>query len=191
MITLYKQTTPMFNNNITGLFIRNRAEKAGRPTVRPEMSPVDWLLEAFALIGILGFLGFVIYQYPRLPESIPSHFNGAGMPDDYSSKSSILALLGIGMFIYVLMSLIALVPHQFNFTVKITPQNALKQYTMAIRLIRYLKVVIIWLFFYISYATVRVVAKEDSGLGAWFMPITLAGILVPVIVYIILAGRKR
>ena len=181
----------MFSNNIPGLFNRNRADKANRPAIRPEMAPVDWLLEAVALSGAMIFLGFTLYQYPRLPEMIPSHFDGAGMPDDYSSKSSILALLGIGMFIYILMSLIALVPHQFNFTVKITPRNALKQYTLAIRLIRYLKAAIVWLFFYIAYATVRVVAKEETGLGLWFVPITMAGIIAPVIFYVIVANRQK
>jgi uncharacterized membrane protein len=181
----------MFNNNVIGVFNRKRVNKADRPVVRPEMVPLDWLLEALALLGILFFLGFVIYQYPRLPDSIPSHFNGAGKPDDYSGKSSMLFLAGIGIFIYILLSLIALVPHQFNYTIKITPANALKQYTVAIRLIRYLKVAIICLFFYIGYATVRVVGNEDSGLGLWFTPIALGGIFIPVIIYVIVAARNR
>ena len=178
-------------NNFSGIFQWNRVNKANRPTERPGMAAVDWLLEAAALLGILIFLGFVIYHYPRLPEVIPSHFNGAGLPDDYSSKSSIWFLTGIAVFIYVMLSLIVLIPHQFNYTVKITQENALRQYTLAIRLVRYLKVAIIWLFFYIGYATIRVVAKLDSGLGIWFLPVVLAGMLVPVIIYLILANTRK
>jgi uncharacterized membrane protein len=155
------------------------------------MAPIDWLLEAMAILGLMILLGFVIYQYPRLPGTIPSHFNWAGLPDEYSSKSSFWLLPGIGVFIYILLSLIVLIPHQFNYSVRITPANALKQYAMAIRLIRYLKGAIIWLFFYISYATIRVVTKEDSGLGLWFLPVVLGGILIPVIIYLILAFRNR
>ena len=76
----------MINNNLSGLFNRRRDNKANRPATRPEMTPIDWLLETAALLGILIFLGFVFYNYPRLPEIIPSHFNGDGIPDDYSSK---------------------------------------------------------------------------------------------------------
>ena len=183
----------MINNNLSGLFNRRRDNKANRPATRPEMTPIDWLLETAALLGILIFLGFVFYNYPRLPEIIPSHFNGDGIPDDYSSKSSLWLLAGIAVFIYVMMSLIVLIPHQFNYTVKITPENAMRQYALAMRLVRYLKAAIIWLLFYTGYATIRIVANLESGLGTWFLPVVLAGILVPVVIYLILAntGKNR
>jgi uncharacterized membrane protein len=181
----------MINNNFTGIFHQRRVDKSNRPTVRPEMTPIDWLLEAVAAIGLMTLFGFAIYYYAKLPETIPSHFNGAGQPDEYSAKATFWTLPGIGVFIYALMSLIVLVPHKFNFTVQITPTNALKQYAMAINLIRYLKAAIIWLFFYISYSTIRVAAGADSGLGAWFLPVVLGGILGPVIIYVIMAYRQK
>jgi len=181
----------MFNNNFIGVFNRKRTDKANRPMVRPEMMPIDWLFEAIALVGLMILLGFVIYYYPRLPETIPSHFNAAGTPDEYASKASFWMLPGVEIFIYVLLSLIVLVPHQFNFTVKITQENALRQYTFAIRLIRYLKAAITWIFFYITLATTRVVAHKDSGLGLWFLPAIFGGILLPLIIYFIVANRNR
>ena len=181
----------IFNNNMIGFFNRNRVNKADRPSIRPEMAPLDWLLEAMALLGLLIFIGYVIYQFPKLPETIPSHFSGNGTADDYSAKFSFWTLPGVAVFVYILLSLIVLVPHQFNYTVKITPANALRQYTMAIRLIRYLKGAVILIFFYISYATVRVVAGEDSGLGLWFLPIIFGGTILPLIIYFIVAFRNR
>lgn len=181
----------IFNNNFIGVFRRTPVNKANRPRIRPEMTPIDWLLEFAALLGLMIFFGYVIYHFPKLPESIPSHFNGAGQPDEYSGKSTFWLLPAIALFIYALLSLIALVPHQFNFTVNITPANALKQYTFAIRLMRYLKAAIIYLFFYISYATIRVAAGTDSGLGIWFLPFVLGGIFIPLIIYFILASRNR
>ena len=181
----------MFNNNFIGALRRKRVDKSNRPTIRPEMGPIDWLLEAAALLGLLFFAGFAVYHFPKLPELIPSHFNGAGQPDEYAAKSTFWMLPGIAIFIYALMSLIVLAPHQFNFRVTITPQNALKQYTLAIRLIRYLKAGLIWMFFYISYGTIRVVAKDGTGLGSWFLPVVLGGIFIPLIIYFIAAARNR
>ena len=181
----------MFNNNLIGLFKRNRVNKADRPVIRPEMMPFDWLLEALSIIGLMIFLGFAIYNFPKLPETIPSHFNGAGKPDEYSPKSTFWILPGIAVFIYVLLTLVVRVPHQFNFTVKITRANALKQYTFANRLVRYLKAALICLFFYISFATIRVAAYADSGLGLWFLPVVLSGIFVPLIIYLVVASRNR
>jgi uncharacterized membrane protein len=181
----------IFNNNLIGIFNRKKASKADRPAIKPDMAPLDWLLEASALLGMMVMAGYVIYYFPQLPETIPSHFNGSGVPDDYSSKDSFWILPGIGVFIYILQSLIVQVPQQFNFPIKITPANALRQYTMAIRLIRYLKAAILWLFLYITHATVRVAAGLDSGLGPWFLPVVLGGILLPVMIYMILAFRSR
>jgi uncharacterized membrane protein len=181
----------IFNGNYIGIFRRNRVNKSDRPVLKPEMAAADWLLEAAALLGLMILAGYVIYYFPRLPGTIPSHFNGAGQPDGFSAKASFWMLPGVAVFIYILLSLIVLVPHQFNYSIKITPANALKQYSMAIRLIRYLKAAVIWLFFYITYATVRVVEGKDSGMGLWFLPITLGGILIPLILYFIAAFRNR
>ena len=172
-------------------FKQYRVKKSDRPAVKPEMTPIDWMLEALALLALMILLGFVIYHYPKLPEIIPSHFNKAGMPDEYSSKSSFWFMPGIAIFVYTLMSLVALVPHQFNFPVKITLANALKQYTMALRFIRYLKAVIIWLFFYISFATIRVATSEVSGLGLWFLPVFLGFIFIPLVFYVIKSFKNR
>jgi uncharacterized membrane protein len=182
----------IFNSNIPGLFKGSRNQnKANRPVHKPDREPVDWLLEALALAGLMIFIGYVVYNYPKLPATIPSHFNSAGNVDDYSPKGSFWALPAIGFFIYCMMSIIALVPNQYNYTVQITVKNAKKQYTMAIRLIRYMKAAIIWLFFYISYTTVRVALNGDSGLGAASLPIILGGIFIPIIIYVVIAHKHR
>jgi uncharacterized membrane protein len=172
-----------------GLF--KRAIEPDRPRVKPELTPADWMLEAVALITMVSLIGFIAYNYPKLPDIIPTHFNAAGNADDHGGKGSILFLPGIAVFIYILMTLINLVPHTFNFPGKITPQNALRQYTLATRLVRYLKTVLLLLFFYISYTTTRVVFNEAAGLGLWFMPVFLGLVMIPIIVYMIVALHNK
>jgi len=162
-----------------------------RPRTKPETGPIDWLLELFALALMLFFVGYFFYYYPHLPVTIPSHFNGSGEPDDYSNKSTLWMLPGIALFIYLLLTLIAMAPHRLNLPGKITPENALRQYTLALRLIRYLKMLMMGLFFYIFYSTVQIATHAAAGLGAWFMPLFLGFIFVPIIIYIILARRKN
>ena len=177
------------NRGNFGLFRRHRVEP-DRPVLRPERGPADWLIEVFALAGILFFAGYAIYNYSHLPASIPTHFNGSGKADDYGGKESFLILPGVALFIYILLTLISRVPHTFNFTVKITPANALRQYTLATRMIRVLKTVITWLFWYISYTTIQVARGVSEGLGGWFLPVILGFIFVPVIIYFLMARMK-
>jgi uncharacterized membrane protein len=167
-----------------------RRQEPDRPKITPEMAPVDWFLEGAALLALLILLGFVYYSYRLLPDTIATHFNARGEPDDYGNKSAIFFLPAMGLFVYGLMTLINRTPHLFNFPVRITPQNAMRQYTLAIRMLRILKLVIILLFFFISRATI-VSAGGSGGLGLWFMPVFLSLVFIPLIVYFVMASQKR
>ncbi|MFI5253084.1 MAG: SdpI family protein [Bacteroidota bacterium] len=56
---------------------------------------------------IIVFIIISLYFYSVLPETVPSHFNRAGEPDGYSSKT-FLVLFGIGesLFLYLLLTFI-------------------------------------------------------------------------------------
>ena len=179
----------IIGSNKFGLFRRNRFDP-NRPVIRPEMEPVDWLIEGLALGGLLFFAGYAIFNYHRIPLTIPTHFDGSGRADEFGDRSSFLILPGIALFIYALMTLINLIPHTFNFAVKITPANALRQYKLATRMVRTLKTSLVWVFWYISYSTIEVANERMSGMGVWFLPISLGFILGPLIFYIIMALRK-
>jgi len=167
-----------------------RRKETDRPIVRPGMTPLDWILEMLALISLLGFFGFAIYHYPRLPDVIPTHFNAAGVPDGYDSKNTLWSLPAIGLFVYVLLSLVNLIPHKFNYVKKITPQNALRQYTLATRFIRILKIILVILFFFISKGTVDVATGLSGGLGLWFMPVFMSMIFIPLIIFLITSSKR-
>lgn len=166
-------------------------DKENRPVIRPEMAPVDWLLEGFALTGLLVMIAFAANQFSHLPESIPSHFNAAGKPDDYSSRDSLWFLPLIALFLFGLMTYVSRIPHKFNYPIPISPQNAARQYAMAVRLIRTLKAVIMWLFATITIFTVRTALGSSTGLGLWFMPVFLTMVFGPLITYLVLAFRKK
>ena len=168
----------------------NRSDKENRPLIKIEWTPADWILEGMALLGLLTVFGTAIYNFPKLPDTIPTHFNAAGQPDGYGNKSVFLMFPAISLLLYLLLSLISLIPHRFNYPVKITPQNALKQYTMGTRLIRYLKMSLILLFFDINYSIIRHINNTSQGLGLWFLPVVLGFIFIPVIIYFILSYKN-
>lgn len=167
----------------------NRSAKENQPLIKIEWTPVDWILEFFAILGFLTFFGTAIYYFPKLPETIPTHFNGLGQPDGYSSKSSFWIMPGISVFLYILLTLVNRFPHKFNYLVKITPQNALKQYTMGTRMIRLMKAILVWLFLYINFTIIQSADPQSKGLGLWFLPVFLGCIFIPLIIYFILSYK--
>lgn len=172
------------------IFSKGRSIEPDRPLTRPEYEPFDWLLEVLALLTLFSFLGYVIYIYQRLPDIIPTHFNAAGLADDYGRKNNIWMLPGIAVLLYFMLTMINFIPHMFNYPTKITPQNAMRQYTLATRLIRILKIILLVMFFYIGYATVSVSHGNSSGIGFWFIPVFLGFVFIPMIIYFIRSVKK-
>lgn len=93
------------------LFFYTRRLALGSETARGLM-PVrlDWSLFAPAL-GAWALLTVVtLALYPSLPEVLATHFNAAGQPDGWSSRTSFAILyLGLGLLMAVLPSAAALI----------------------------------------------------------------------------------
>jgi uncharacterized membrane protein len=172
-------------------FIRKRKIEPDRPIIRPEMTPLDWIIEIMAIAGLMVLWGVVIYSYPQLPRTIPNHFSASGQADQYGSKDTVWLLPCISVFLYTLLTLINLVPYKFNYLVTITPENALRQYTIATRLIRSLKCITIWVFFFITLTMMRMAGSQTPALGLWFIPVLLGLTFLPIIIYLVLSSRRK
>ena len=166
------------------LFLRMMKEK-DRPKIKIRLNSVDWLIEIAAIIFLLLLIGFPVYFYGELPNKIPVHFNAAGTADGYGSKASLWMLPLTGLFIYVIMTVLAPFPYIFNYVVKITQENATVQYTLAVRLLRILKTVILIMFTIISYQTIQTATGKSGGLGRVFLPVFLIATFGVVIIYFV------
>lgn len=162
-----------------------------RPILNIEFGPADWILEGLSLIALLSFFGFILYQYRLLPETIPTHFDATGTPDESGRKNTLWVMPAIALILYIILTFISRIPEKFNFPVKITTANARVQYILGLRLIRYLKFAIILIFFFIGYATVMIARNQMKTIGLWLLPVMIGGMLVPLILYLILAFRNK
>lgn len=66
---------------------------------RPKWAYVTSWVEAMLLAGLVAVVALAVWQYPRLPERIPTHWDAAGHADGWQTKSpwpfaSILLLMG-------------------------------------------------------------------------------------------------
>lgn len=147
-----------------------------RPKITVELTPADRILEGVAAAGLVVLLVLPLAYYGELPDIVPTHFNAAGEADGYGGKWTIFLLSFIGLALYALLTFINSRPHTFNFPVKITPENAERQYRMATRLVRIQKTLIMPMFAYISWAVIQGALSGHASLGAGFMWIVLAGV---------------
>jgi uncharacterized membrane protein len=165
--------------------------KYPQPSIKIRHTTFDWITEFIAFSFLIILFAIPLIYYNGLPDRIPVHFNGAGVPDGYGSRSTLWILPLTGAFMYLLFTIIEAFPQIYNFPVKINPENALTQYRLATRLIRILKAVILILFSFISYQTIRTATKNAEGLGKAFLPVFLLITFGVIVVYIVMSLNNR
>jgi uncharacterized membrane protein len=165
--------------------------KKSYPKIKLKRTTFDWAVEfiAFSFLTILIVLPLIFLK--DLPEKIPIHFNLAGEPDGYGTRLSLWLLPITGAVMYLGMTIIEAFPHIYNYPVEITSENAVTQYRLGTRLIRILKTVILIIFSFLSYQTIKTALGHTAGLGKAFLPIFLLVTLGVIITYIVRSLNSR
>lgn len=151
-----------------------------RPKMKIELSPADKAFEVSSCILLVLLWALPLFYYSNLPNIIPIHFNASGKVDSYGIKATIFLLPAIGLALFAGLKIINRYPHIHNYAVKISPENALKQYTNSTRLVRVINTIVLFIFTIIVFEIIQTASGKSLALGIWFLPFTLLLILVPV-----------
>lgn len=162
-----------------------------RPRIKLELTTVDKAFEIIGWLLIISVWGFTVINYANLPETIQTHYNGAGQADGFGGKATILTLPLIATVLFGGLTFLSKFPHIFNYPTNITQHNALRQYTNATRMIRYLKLIIVVIFGLIAFKTIQNGNEEAKGIGIWFLPLTLGLIFIPMIYFVIKSFQTK
>ncbi|WP_222535494.1 DUF1648 domain-containing protein [Pedobacter polysacchareus] len=117
-----------------------------RPLIKLQLSLFDKIIEGIGLFLLMSLWLCVYFQYAGLPEYLPLHFNFSGAADSFGHRSDIYSLPMVATALYILLTTVNNFPHYFNYLTPITPENAHRQYTIATKLLRYLKVLVVVIF---------------------------------------------
>jgi len=147
-----------------------------RAILKIPLTRTDKIIEVLCLVLVLFIWVAVLVFYPRLPATIPVHFNLDGQPDLAGSKDQIFILPAIATFLYSGITILNKYPHIFNYLQQVTPGNARQLYTGATRLLRFLKLGVIVSFNVAVCETIQVALRQSDNLGKWLLPVS--GILV-------------
>jgi uncharacterized membrane protein len=162
-----------------------------KPKIQLQLSKFDGTLELLCKIVVVVMFCLAVFVYLQSPDIIPSHFNASGKPDGFSDKFVIFVLLFIGTLTYFGFNQLVKFPHIFNYAVRITKENAERQYELAIRMIRFLQLAMLITFTVIILMTYLTSIGISNGLGTWFLPFALCIINIPVIITIIQSFKTK
>jgi uncharacterized membrane protein len=165
---------------------------ASRPQVEPRYSPVDWLAEVVAAAGLIAGVILPVWYWSGLPEQVPSRFGASGQPTAWSPRGVVWLLPAATVVVYLLLTLIARIPPRYyNYPWRITEENAPRQHRIVRRFLCVLKAELVWLFTFLTWATIRVALGQVAGLGGAFLPVTLLVVFGTVVYYFVRAASAR
>jgi uncharacterized membrane protein len=154
-----------------------------RPRLKIPLKPIDVWMELFSLFLLVTITGYAIISFDSLPDVIPTHFNGKGVPDAFGDKTSLFSPIILLTLLFAGLTLLNRFPHLFNYMGKITKENALHQYTLATRMVRLLKLSVLLIFGFITYSQIQTATSNTSTLGGWVLPFVLITIFAPLFGY--------
>lgn len=124
-------------------------------------------------------------NYSTLPDQVPIHFNFKGEADNYSGKGSIIALPIISFLSSALLIYLTKFPHNYNYPIKITKENALREYTYSKQMILQLAVVIAGVFLFVTNMILSKANGFPNPLGQWSTAIIVLATLAPIFIYML------
>ncbi len=155
--------------------------KTNRPKIQVPLQGLDIILDMLSLTLLLLMIIFTIMSYSELPETIPSHFDSNGNVDGYSSKTFLWLLPAIGLVTLIGLIFLNKYPHMHNYMVNITEENALRNYRLSTRIIRFTNLFTMLVFAIIVYAIIESAKGHTFNFGSWFIYVIIGlSILAPV-----------
>jgi len=138
---------------------------------------MDWVLEMLAITSLVAIFVVVLANWASLPAQVPLHFDAAGRPNGWGSKTGLVPLPFIAAAIYALLTFAGRNPRLVNLPFKID-RNAPQVQSLLLRMSINLKLVLLWVFFYIVLGIVHTASGRSEGLGKVLLPASLVVILL-------------
>lgn len=158
--------------------------KTNRPIIDVPVEPMDLIIDLVSVTLLIIMMGYTLYAFPGLPDTIPIHYNGSGEVDGYGIKTTIWLLPVISIVMFVGLFILNKYPHMHNYMVNITEENALKNYRFSTRILRVVNFLCMLLFAFIQYRMILGAHRTTTGLGDLLLPIIIgSSILLPIVLF--------
>ena len=141
------------------------------------------------IIGVLALLGstlFVIIMWPQIPDQIPTHYNFAGEADDYGGKGSLIFMMVLAWFMFILITVLMRFPNTWNMPVKVTAENKARLYSITKAMLEVIKMLVSLLF-----AVMLINAAIATPMPRFILIALIAAMLLSIIMGIFMMYKNR
>jgi uncharacterized membrane protein len=129
----------------------------------------DKTIETIGILALIASCMVPVMFFYELPAQIPVHFDLAGLPDDYGSRSRILVLPLVAILLYAGIFFINRYQHLYNYPVPVTPENKLSLLSLTLQMLRLIRLAVALLFFVLIVSTVQVGLGESKRASTYLI----------------------
>ena len=121
----------------------------------------------------------------KLPSRIPTHFDAAGDPNDWSGPQTLLGLPFGALVLYGILTLVERRPESFHFNVTVTADKLPRLQALAIDMIAWLRLEVVLLFTWIQSLLIAGARSSHSAPPPAFLPVVLGVLIATIAVYVV------
>lgn len=162
-----------------------------RPRVAIERTPVDHVLEGTALVLLLVSLGYLVYHWGRIPGVVPTHIDSRGVIDAWGGKLEMLILPAVMVIDFILLSVLQRFPHTHNSFVKITEENAERQYRISVSMLGWMNVILAGGMGLLLADMTDLAIQGTGQITGWLMPAFMGALFGVLIIFMGWSWRER
>ena len=141
------------------------------------------------IIGVLALLGstlFVIIMWSQIPDQIPTHYNFSGEADGYGGKGSLIFMMVLAWFMFILITVMIRFPNTWNMPVKVTAENKARLYSITKAMLEVIKMLVSLLF-----AVMLINAAIATPMPRFILIALIAAMLLSIIMGIFMMYKNR
>jgi uncharacterized membrane protein len=142
-----------------------------RPRIQIQQTSIDRWLDAISYLLLTFLVAYPVYLYSSLPEPAAVHADISRRLSSYKSKEIILILPTLGVFLFIMFTILLRYPHLYNYPEKITAENALGAYTGGIRFMRIMRIWVLFIFILIVRGSMGIALNRQDDFLKWILPI--------------------
>ena len=141
------------------------------------------------IIGFLALLGstvFLLVSWAHIPDQIPTHYNFAGVADGYGGKGSLIFMMVLAWFVFILITVLMRFPNTWNMPVKVTAENKARLYSITKAMLEVIKMLVSLLF-----AVMLINAAIATPMPRFILIALIAAMLLSIIMGIFLMFKNK
>ena len=141
-----------------------------RPRIQIPQTSTDRWLDAISYLLLILLIVYPVHLYSILPEPKTIQDDLAQQLNPLKSKALILILPALGVFLFIMLTILLRFPHMYNYPEKVTEQNALSLYSAGVRFMRIMRIWVLFIFILIVRGSMGIALNRQDEFVRLILP---------------------